>query len=277
MVQARRRWPGILTLALPLLLSLLGARLDAAPAGPTARLIARGEARAGGELPIRVEIHWEGRPEAMVPDVPTVKVPAGATLRLGSTSTTFDGTATRWWIDGTVRLPDRAPPFTLGPATAFVRRPDGSKAPVSAPALSVGGGGRALGTLLGQGAGSAVVLLVAGALLWPLVRAQRSDVGSRARAALLPLLDAASHSAKVGDAAAFADLVALRVGLEAFDLSHLPLPSRADLERMTEAKRFGGEGPAADVCCKHLRTLAAAVAVVRDEPMRVPPSRPSTR
>lgn len=240
--------------------------------GPiTARLSAKGEVRAGAPVEVKVELAWSGRPETLLPDLPTVRVPEGASLRLGPTSSSFDGERTRWWTTGTLTLPERPPPYTIGPATAFVRTPEGSRQSVTAAAVILGGKGGKAGAppLVGQAAGSAVLLVIGAFVLRRVWRSAGADPLRGPREALPALVDAAKAQAPRGDANAFFALERLRLALDPLHVDHLDLPTAAALRERGERIGNGVEGADPSGCWAALVALAAAVAVARGEPLRL--------
>jgi hypothetical protein len=148
------------------------AAADSAASGVVARIVQTGgRPGPGRELPLRIELSWEGRPERHAPGRPELTVPAGAGLVLGGTGSSFDGQRSTWWTEARLTLPERGGPWTLGPASVPLREArnaeDGRPALAHAGAVLVGSKAP-FGGLLGQAAGSAVVM--APTLLWLLWR-----------------------------------------------------------------------------------------------------------
>ncbi|MCO4768532.1 MAG: hypothetical protein KDA24_00770 [Deltaproteobacteria bacterium] len=222
------------------LLLALASLLTALPAAAEtrARLLVRGNAAPGSEIPIQVELSWDGRPELMLPRVPTVEVPKGAALRLGTTGSRFDGDRSVWWTNGTITLPDRGGPYVLGPATIPVAGPDGSIAGEFVADARTMGRGRSR-NLLGQGVASGGVLALAlGLLMWGWRRLVREAQAPN------PIVQqaAALQAALEGDSAepAIDAALALHDALSAHAVAVDYLGERAGLEARREELRYGG-------------------------------------
>lgn len=226
-------------LGVVVMLSLLAASV--AEAETSARLLVRGPYAPGAEIDIQVELSWDGRPEAMLPQVPSVEVPEGAALRLGSTGSRFDGDRTVWWTDGAVTLPDTDGPWVIGPATIPVAT-RGGEAEHVAEARTLGRGRRR--SLLGQGVASGSVLALALLALgvgWR--RLLREEEGPDPIDEAAQSLRAALAGGRAEDALVAG--LALHDALSGHRVARDYLGPRADLERRREEIRFGGE--AADV------------------------------
>ena len=94
--------------------------------------------RRGGEMRVRLELSWPGRPELHLVSAPSIEVPANGALRAGLSRSRFDGTATRWSHDAIVTLPGSSGPWTVGPARVTVRNRDGTEKEVVAAAIRTG-------------------------------------------------------------------------------------------------------------------------------------------
>lgn len=226
----RGRWLGVLCL-----LGLLAASV--ASAETKARLLVRGPYAPGAEIDIQVELSWDGRPEAMLPQVPSVDVPEGAALRLGTTGSKFDGDRTVWWTNGSVTLPDADGPWVIGPATIPVATRAGETEHV-AEARTLGRGRRR--SLVGQGLASGSVLALA---LLALGVGWRRLV--REEQATDPIAEAAQQVRGALDGGRAEDALAAGLSLhEALSLHRVAreyVGPRSELERRREEIRFGGE------------------------------------
>lgn len=221
---------------------VLGALLLLAPTAAlaaddlSARLLTRGRVAPGQDLEIQVEVSWDGRPERAAPGVPTIAVPEGAGLRLGRTGSSFDGTRSKWWTNGTITIPDTsAGPWTIGPATVEVARPGGRTETVTTKSKTLGR--RARRNLLGQGLASGVVVALALAAFGWLLRRTDDDVFAvhEQRTALDDALAGA-------DAVAVLDRgLALHARLAEHRVAKDYLPSIEGLTSRREALRFGGD------------------------------------
>ena len=209
---------------------------------------AGGKPQAGATVQVQVEVRWEGRPELHAPSVPELALPAGATQSLGRTGSDFDGQGTRWWSNVEVVLPDRAGPWTLGPAVVLVRSRGGVEKLSSAP-LELGRRA-ALRGLLGQGVGSGLVVLFVvgwiGTRMRVLAReeAPSEQPGAQARAFL-------ARANGVSGEEAWEFLIQARLALPADSVDNANLPPLEQLQERLERSRFGGES-IADLECREL-------------------------
>jgi hypothetical protein len=234
------------------LLFLLGA--SPASAETRARLLVKGAAAPGADVQIQVELSWDGRPETLIPRVPTVVVPEGGAVRLGTTGSRFDGERSTWWTNGVVTLPDRGGPYAIGPATVSAVLPTGGTEEHVAPARTLGRGRTR--SLLGQGVASGAVLALALGLLgagWAkLVReeAAGSPIGARA-AAVREALDRDDPAAALDAALALHDLLADHPVARDY------LGPREGLEACRDELAFGGGTIGADTVKERVGPLLA--------------------
>lgn len=150
-----------------LALAALGAALLLAAPVPSyaddapraAVILKAGEALPGGKLLVQIEVSWAGRPDRHVPGVPRLDVSKGAAVRMGRSTSEFDGEQTRWWTDAVVELPDAPGPYALGPARVPMKAGSAAGSELVAPAVTVGKRSRSR-ALLGQGVGNGVVVLM---------------------------------------------------------------------------------------------------------------------
>lgn len=227
---------------------------------PTVELIRRsGRADPGAKLLLQVEARWTGRPERHLPGRPDVKVPRGATVRIGQTSSRFDGERTRWWTDVVVELPERSGPWTLGPATVPLKAGRLAGTELTSDELRVGRPSK-FRQLLGQGVGNGAVVVAI--LLW---------LGWRWRSlAPLPVepertrLDTLLERAR-GEApeAGLETLLQARLALAALGAEDPTPPTVGELQARIEAVRYGGESIQQAECRELLTALEAAAKEAR--------------
>jgi hypothetical protein len=252
--------PGTLGVLLVLLLGVDEGWTATAAPGTVATLSPNGPALPGKDLDVILSVSWNGRPEVLVPALPKVDLPDGASLRPTHTESTFDGERTVWRWEAVVRLPDSPGPWTVGPAEVPAASVDGAVR-VTAPAIQVRPSAvRSSAQLVGQGIGSALSILALslfGRWLW---RRTVAAPDLQAKAALPALLRAAEERVPAGGAAAWEALLALRTSLDEAGMGHLPLSPRLRLESALDAARYGGEG-SGDLTCS--RVLAESRSAVR--------------
>ena len=146
--------------AVAALLLLIPATVVAQDDGPQASVVHKaGEPLPGGKLLVQIEVAWAGRPDRHLPGVPRLEVPKGAVVRMGRSTSEFDGERTRWWTDAVVELPDKRGPYTLGPARVPLKAGPAAGAERVGEAVRVGDDGRRR-ALIGQGVGNGVVVLM---------------------------------------------------------------------------------------------------------------------
>ena len=215
-----------------------------------------GTARAGSTVVLDLELHWDGRPELHVPATPKLGLPRGASRALGSSNSSFDGTATTWRRTLRVTLPEGEPPFPLGPATIPVAGP-GGVTEVSAAGIRVGKAGWR--SLVGQGVGSAlVVLAVLGWFLWRdrSLRVAEAAPAPRARTER-QRAEAAVEAEPFASEPALEALLALALALEDAAVDNAGPATPSALRARLEALRFGGEETDQDACRGLLTALSA--------------------
>ena len=220
-----------------------------------ARILVRGASGPGAEVEIQVELSWDGRPERLLPRVPSVEVPDGGALRLGTTGSRFDGERSIWWTHGAVTLPDRGGPWTVGPAEIPVVGPDGAVLETFvAPARTLGK--RPTNSLLGQALASGAVLALAlglGVLGWRRL-ARDSSAPSPVQAASSALQAALAG----GDGVATLDAaLALHDVLAAHPVAGDYVGERRGLETSRDEMKFGGASPGSDALGAQVRPLLA--------------------
>ncbi len=238
-------------------LLLLGALALPLPAlsQTQARILVRGAPSPGAEVEIQVELSWDGRPERLLPRVPSVEVPDGGALRLGTTGSRFDGDRSVWWTHGAVTLPDRGGPWTIGPAKIPVVGPDGAVLETFvAPRRTLGK--RYAQSLLGQALASSVVLALAlglGILGWRrLVR--DGSAPSPVQTAARTLQEALAR----GDGVATLDAaIALHDVLAAHPVAGDYVGDRRKLETAQDEMKFGGASPGSDALGAQVAPLLA--------------------
>ena len=221
---------------------------------PTLELRRRsGQADPGGKLLLQVEARWQGRPERHLPGRPEVKIPRGATVRVGQTSSRFDGERTRWWTDIVVELPERGGPWTIGPITVPLKAGQLAGTELKADAIDVGRPSK-FRQLLSQGIGNGAVVVAI--LLWVgwRWRSLAPTPEDPARTRVHELLERARGEAPE---ACLATMLEARLALAALGVDDPALPTVAELQRRGEAVRYGGESIELDECRKLLTALTA--------------------
>jgi len=230
------------------------------PPGVRTRLVVKGDPRPGEDVPVRVEVSWPGRPENFNPGVPKLQVPDGAAVRLGTVGSSFAKGRTRWWTDTVVTLPDWAGPWMVGPANLQLVDARGTPEPITVAAMRVrhkrGGG------LVGRGAGSALVLLLAAVFVLRLHRRIGSSPHVRDRDRGLALVDTCTRACEEGDVIDFLRAaVELRGLLEQRGSAPRDGPTREALAERLDRVRFGGEEIDRDACREVLGPLVAATEI----------------
>jgi hypothetical protein len=242
-------------------LILLAVLLGAAPAaadGVQGRVEeVGGDAVPGGEVDLRVTLDWEGRADAFVPARPKLPVARGGALRLGASSSSFDGQRTTWTMDATVTLPERGERWQVGPGSVVLRSGAGEAETVELPALVLGEPPAM--RLVGEGIGSAFVILLLGG--WLLLRDRQlrdEEATPRPFAAALAAARAAVDAEPFDPGAALEALLALRVDLGGSGEDDAA-PTADELRQRLEGLRYGGEEIARATCLHWLLALGAAI------------------
>ncbi len=127
---------------------------------PSAKLVHKaGKLGAGAKVLVQVEVTWEGRPETHLVGTPSVDPPKGGAVRLGRTTSSFDGTHTTWLADVVLELPEKGSRWTVGPATVPLKAGPLAGKELKAPKLSLGGASNRRRALVAQGIGNGVVVV----------------------------------------------------------------------------------------------------------------------
>tara|TARA_B100000029_G_scaffold329968_1_gene322234 strand:+ start:1076 stop:1840 length:765 start_codon:yes stop_codon:yes gene_type:complete len=230
----------------------------------SARIVPTGNARAGEELLIRVEVSWPDRPERHLPGTPSLELPTGAVSRLGSNKSRFDGGATLWIQQIFVTLPERSGPWQIGPAVIPVKSPRGGAEELVAGAVRVGRTGKTA-RLIGQGIGNSIIVVLALLLVLQLYRKLVKERVGRDSSVLSSLCRRAEAlapgSTTAGSQQDFLEaLLGLRLALPGSPGHNAPpnVPDTADLESLLDAVRFGGEQIPEAKCQQLLNQLLTA-------------------
>lgn len=215
-----------------------------------------GDAVPGGSVALRLVLEWPGRADDFVPSTPKLPVARGGTLSLGGASSSFDGDTTTWQTAARVTLPERGERWQIGPGSVLVRQREGEAQTVALPELVLGG--PSISPLVGQGLGSALVILFAVGWLGlrdRQLRAEEQDAPgfgsalSEARAAL--------DSEPWAPEATLEALLALRLDLDRIGVDNAA-PSAETMREALEGLRYGGEEIARSVCSDWLAALESA-------------------
>lgn len=145
-------------LRLAALLSVVGLL---AVGAPNAKLVQRaGDTSPGGRFLLQVEVDWEGRPEEFLLGAPTVQPPKGGAVRMGRTASSFDGKRSHWTADVVVELPDSGSQWTVGPALVPIKAGPRAGEQIVVEPIRVGEANAKRQTLIAQGIGNGVVVLL---------------------------------------------------------------------------------------------------------------------
>jgi hypothetical protein len=148
-------------------LAALLSAVGLAAAAPTATLTHRaGDLLPGGKVLAQVEVTWEGRPEEHLLGTPTVDAPRDGSIRMGRTTSRFDGTHTTWTVDVVVELPDRGSRWTVGPARVPIKGGPLAGRELTADAIRIGAPDAKRRGLIAQGIGNGAVVLVVLVYVW---------------------------------------------------------------------------------------------------------------
>ncbi len=226
-----------------------------------ARLLVRGKARRGEAVLVQLVVHWAGRPERHIPGIPKVAIPPGGALKLGASRSQFTGDSTSWTQDLLVSVPDRPPPWSIGPARVVLTEPDGSKKKIVAQTLRLGPTRRSQ-NLLGQGLGNSTVVALLLGLLGLRIRRLRGEEQASLQTLLMQQTNAVAAYLEEGECATSAEALdaalALRLALDRYDVQNGSVPRSEDLGRRADALKFGGEEPEPLACQEDLKSLVRA-------------------
>jgi hypothetical protein len=215
-----------------------------------------GDAVAGGTVQLRIHLDWEGRADAFTPSTPKLPVAKGGTIALGRAASTFDGTKTTWSTVATVHLPERGERWQIGPGEVVVRPRGGGKETVVLPELVLGGPN--FNPLLGQGAGSAfVILLVVGWFRMRDKQLAREEQEAPPFAERVAAAQAAMGADPWSAAAAIEALLALKLDLEGAGVDNAA-PATDEMQARLEGLRYGGEEIDVQTCSDWLAALETA-------------------
>jgi len=232
------------------------------PPGVRTRLIIEGDPRPGGEVPVKVEVSWPGRPEKFNPGVPKLRVPEEGAVRLGGTGSSFQRGRTKWWTDTVVTLPDWDGPWMIGPAVLDLVDARGAPEEVQVAAKRLRQK-RATG-LLGRGLGSTVVLLFAGLWILRLYRRLGETPGAQDRDRRATLVDTCTRAYEDGSTVELLRAaIELRQLLERAGAAPEDGPDAATLTERLDRVRFGGEEISRDACREVLEPLLGAARIER--------------
>lgn len=227
------------------------------PPGVRSRLIVTGTPHPGGEIDVRVEVSWPGRPETFNPGIPKLRVPEEGAVRLGGTGSTFQRGRTRWWTDTTVTLPDWDSPWMIGPAVLDLV--DARGAPESLSVASKRLRQKRGGGLLGRGLGSTFVLLFAAFFVLRLYRRLGHTPAAQDRDRRAALVDTCTRSYDMNATVEFLRAaLQLRKLLETQGAAPQDGPDAGTLTEQLDRVRFGGEEMGRDACREVLEPLVAA-------------------
>ena len=236
---------------------------QATEGGISAHLRALETGRSGGEVRVRLELSWAGRPELHLIAAPSIEVPTNGALRAGLSRSRFDGTVTRWSHDAIVTLPRSSGPWTVGPARVTVRSRDGTEQEVVAAAIRTGRANRNA-RLLRQALGNGIVVCFA--LFFGLWRYRRLEAKEEpARSSLAELITqghAAASTSPQGRASQemLEALLKLRLALTGQPVENGALWTPEQIRERIDQIRFGGEEVPADECLQMLRAMEHAAA-----------------
>jgi drug/metabolite transporter (DMT)-like permease len=227
------------------------------PPGVRSRLIVTGTPHPGGEIDVRVEVSWPGRPETFNPGIPKLRVPEEGAVRLGGTGSTFQRGRTRWWTDTTVTLPDWDSPWMIGPAVLDLV--DARGAPESLSVASKRLRQKRGGGLLGRGLGSTFVLLFAAFFVLRLYRRLGHTPAAQDRDRRAALVDTCTRAYDMNATVEFLRAaLQLRKLLETQGAAPQDGPDAGTLTEQLDRVRFGGEEMGRDACREVLEPLVAA-------------------
>lgn len=227
------------------------------PPGVRSRLIVTGTPHPGGEIGVRVEVSWPGRPETFNPGIPKLRVPEEGAVRLGGTGSTFQRGRTRWWTDTTVTLPDWDSPWMIGPAVLDLV--DARGAPESLSVASKRLRQKRGGGLLGRGLGSTFVLLFAAFFVLRLYRRLGHTPAAQDRDRRAALVDTCTRAYEMNATVEFLRAaLQLRKLLETLGAAPQDGPDAGTLTEQLDRVRFGGEEMGRDACREVLEPLVAA-------------------
>lgn len=227
------------------------------PPGVRSRLIVTGTPHPGGEIDVRVEVSWPGRPETFNPGIPKLRVPEEGAVRLGGTGSTFQRGRTRWWTDTTVTLPDWDSPWMIGPAVLDLV--DARGAPESLSVASKRLRQKRGGGLLGRGLGSTSVLLFAAFFVLRLYRRLGHTPAAQDRDRRAALVDTCTRAYDMNATVEFLRAaLQLRKLLETQGAAPQDGPDAGTLTEQLDRVRFGGEEMGRDACREVLEPLVAA-------------------
>jgi drug/metabolite transporter (DMT)-like permease len=227
------------------------------PPGVRSRLIVTGTPHPGGEIDVRVEVSWPGRPETFNPGIPKLRVPEEGAVRLGGTGSTFQRGRTRWWTDTTVTLPDWDSPWMIGPAVLDLV--DARGAPESLSVASKRLRQKRGGGLLGRGLGSTFVLLFAAFFVLRLYRRLGHTPAAQDRDRRAALVDTCTRAYDMNATVEFLRAaLQLRKLLEMQGAAPQDGPDAGTLTEQLDRVRFGGEEMGRDACREVLEPLVAA-------------------
>lgn len=227
------------------------------PPGVRSRLIVTGTPHPGGEIGVRIEVSWPGRPETFNPGIPKLRVPEEGAVRLGGTGSTFQRGRTRWWTDTTVTLPDWDSPWMIGPAVLDLV--DARGAPESLSVASKRLRQKRGGGLLGRGLGSTFVLLFAAFFVLRLYRRLGHTPAAQDRDRRAALVDTCTRAYEMNATVEFLRAaLQLRKLLETLGAAPQDGPDAGTLTEQLDRVRFGGEEMGRDACREVLEPLVAA-------------------
>ena len=175
---------------------------------------------------------------------------------MGTASSSCDGKRTTWATTAEVQLPDRGERWQVGPGAVVVRQRGGEPVTVELPQLVLGG--PSFGRLVGQGIGSALVILTV--LGWFFLRDRQLGREEAERPAFAETLAAAASTLAAEPFSApdtLEALLALRVDLQGAGVDNAA-PTAELLRARLEALRYGGEEISLDACRDWLLALKAA-------------------
>ena len=261
-----KRFVGLLLLGL--LLTAPTPTAHAETGAITAHLLALERGRNGGEMRVRFELSWPGRPELHLVSAPSIEVPRDGALRSGLSRSRFDGNTTHWSHDATITLPNRAGPWTIGPARVTVQGRDGEQAEVVAAPIRVGRPSRN-GHLLSQALGNGMVLsLVLFFGFWRYRRLQEDegpDQSAVDSALALAETEAGRAAADNASQAFLEALLQLRLAVDGPDVDNGALWTAEQIQERIDKIRFGGEEIPTAEC---LQMLVAMKTAANREPGR---------
>jgi len=239
----------------------------------SAHLRALETGRSGGEMRVRLELSWQGRPELHLISAPSIEVPKDGALRAGLSRSRYDGKGTIWSHDAIVTLPNRSGPWTIGPAQVTVASRTGQETEVVAVPIRTGRPSRSH-HLLRQALGNGMVLsLVLFFGLWRYRRLKEEEDRERS-----PLNELLVQARRAADAASediashelLSALLDLRLALKGQGVDNDGLWTPEQIRERIDRIQFGGEEIPASECLQMLRVmeLAAGTSDVLARPKR---------